>query len=236
MNVFQEKMEEALDELMKEELMFFYRKHGALDHFFLFHYKGYSNWFTIPEERDGNYLKNEKGEYLFIERKKEKEERMYAVSKIQKSEIKNVIKKRMEEIQKDRKIKELLEPSSFWFQKLLTGMSFHLMGQQTIEKLSNQMYDYLRKTYTPQEIEEKSAIDFKTNEKNQQILKTETDSFYIYLFPFLGHYFYLNIEKEKNIQELKYFHTSKEEALNCFKEKSHEYYDQYIQKQVESWG
>jgi len=236
MNVFKEKMEEALDELMKEELMFFYRKHGALDHFFNFHYKGYSNWFTIPEERDGNYLKNEKGEYLFIERKKEKEERMYAVSQIEKSEIKSVIKKRLEEIQKDRKIKELLEPSSFWFQRLLMSMSFHLMGQQTIEKMSNRMYEYLRRTYTHQEIEEKSAIAFKKVRKNQKNLKTETDSFYIYLFSFLDHYFYVSIEKENTIQELKYFDISKEEALNHFKEKSQGYYEQHIQKQVESWG
>jgi len=234
---FEEKMQEALKELAEEELMFFYRKHGALDNFFKIQYMGHSNWFVIPQNVEGNYLTNEKGEYLFIDREEKNE---YPVSALETSEIKNVLKKRVEKLKKARKIKQLFEePSSFGFEcffKQIILSDLSSISEKTKEEIMQEVYEYLKKCYSPLQIEEESARYLKKKKEQKGALKTIAHKRKLYLFPCLDHYFYVNIQNDEIIEELKYFDTSKESAIQCFKKKSHEYYEQNIQKQIESWG
>ena len=182
------------------------------------YYKGFYTRFSILEEKTKEYLveENQKDELL---NKKD-------ITGYSEEQLKEVIDARLDEIEKNQRVKELVTPSTYFFDTLFLKKMRTMIA---INDLKENVQHVLYKHYTNNEIEEKAARLIKNRDYSFTGMHESIEEELFFVFSFLDEYFCLHVNKNTLIS-FKHFEKNKEEALLCFRKLCQSAYEKKLEE------
>jgi len=171
----------SIDHFMKEnndhELLFLYSKvtNGS-----------YSYYHSGKKERLTLSYEGHEGVYLTVLNEEKKE--------IKKEKVKNseealfFIKNHFSNIKKAQRVKQIVEPSAYFFDKYLNKNAIYGIGKE----MPKMIYQQLQRVYTPNQIEEICALHYKNETGQEQFLNSQQR-----IIVFGEYVVFYDLEKEK---------------------------------------
>jgi hypothetical protein len=166
-----------MEETMKKEPLFLFTKKSNLS--YNYYHSGKNETLEI------SYAGNE-GVYITVLDGKKKEIKKENVKSPE--EAKKFLEQRFSAIKKAQRVKQLFQPSKYFFEKYLFKKALYGIGKD----MQQLIYSELQKVYTPNEIEEVCALHYKNNTGHEQFLNSQQR-----IISFNEYVVYYDLEKGK---------------------------------------
>lgn len=182
------------------------------------YYKGFYTRFSILEEKTKEYLveENQKDELL---NKKD-------ITGYSEEQLKEVIDARLDEIEKNQRVKELVTPSTYFFDSLFIGK---MSRMSNIEQLKENVYNTLCKHYTNLEMEEKAASLIKSKKDTFTGAQEKMGEDFFSVFSIFDDCFCIHA-KNDNLLSFTHFGKDREKAIENFETLCQHAYNQLLKK------
>lgn len=182
------------------------------------YYKGLYTKFSVLEENNK--------EYLVEENKKNERLNKKDITGYSEEQLKEVIDARLDEIEKNQRVKELVTPSTYFFDTLFLKKMRTMIA---INDLKENVKHALFKHYTNNEIEEKAARLIKNRDYSFTGVHESIEKELFFVFSFLDEYFCAHARKDALIS-FEHAGKNKEEALLCFRKLYQNAYEKKLEE------
>jgi hypothetical protein len=231
-----ETLSQVLYQVMRElndEILLFSLENN-FEHMFgyKFHYMGYEGLFNLVSNEKGwqvTEVSSEDGRIL-------KEEKLVENSK---EEVKKALYSFLKQIKQKQRIKEMLTPSTYFFDKLIGEIQneFSFILLEDLIAFKKTLYETLCTVLSSKEIMELSAREWKSGRTYFHKVEQKVINIEMYSCVFLGFYFFVEMERGDDFLFV-FFEKDKEKAKKFFEEsylEKHRKQIQQITSVMERW-
>ena len=169
-----------------------------------FYYNGRYTRFSVLEEKSKEYLVEENKQQECLNKKD--------ITGYSEEGLKEVIETRLDEIERNQRVKELVTPSTYFFDSLFIGK---MSRMSNIEQLKENVYNTLCQQYTNIEIEEKAASCIKSKKDAFTGTREKMGEDFFAVFSIFNDCFCIHA-KNDNLHSFTYFGKDREKAIEHF--------------------